>query len=117
VRALWQLAAEDPKLTVTLRACRYPPRVRVWQQLPQGLFVAYDEPGPWVGAPAKEIRWAETTTVVKDEGPEDAVRTIVCREVVPGPKKARWHPLYTSRAAEPADVLDQFRQRQHPEPA
>jgi hypothetical protein len=24
------------------------------------------------------------------------VRTIVCREVVRGPKKDRWHPLFTT---------------------
>jgi hypothetical protein len=117
VRALLQLAAAEPNLTVTLRACRYPHRVRAWKQLPSGLFVAYEEPGAWVGAPPKEIRLAETATVLKDEGPEGAVRTIVCREIVPGPKKDRWHPLYTSGAAEPVAVLDDFRQRQHHEQA
>jgi hypothetical protein len=117
VRALLQLAADTPNLTVTLRACRYPHRVRDWKQLPSGLFVAYEEPGPWVGAPAKEIRLAETATVLKDEGPEDGVRTIVCREVVRGPKPDRWHPLYTSSATEPVAVLEDFRQRQHHEQA
>ncbi len=117
VRALLQLAADSPNLTVTLRACRYPHRMDAWKQLPSGLFVAYQEPGAWVGAPAKEIRLAETTTVLKGEGPQDAVRTIVCREVVPGPKKDRWHPLYTTSAAEPVAVLESFRQRQHHEQA
>jgi hypothetical protein len=117
VRALLQLTADTPNLTVTLRACRYPHRVRAWKQLPSGLFVAYEEPGAWVGARPKEIRLAETRTVLKDEGPEDAVRTIVCREVVPGPKKDRWHPLYTTSEAEPVEVLEQFRQRQHHEQA
>ena len=51
-----------------------------------------------VGAPPKEVRLAETHTVLKDEDAEQAVRTIVCREVVPGPKKDRWHPLYTTGA-------------------
>jgi hypothetical protein len=87
--------------------------VRARKQLPSGLFVAYEEPGPWVGAPPKETRLAETATVLKGEGPEEAVRTVVCREVVPGPKKDRWHPLYTSGAAEPVEVLGQLRQRQH----
>jgi hypothetical protein len=117
VRALLQLAAAEPNLTVTLRACRYPHRVHAWKQLPSGLFVAYDEPGPWVGAPPKEIRLAETTTVLKDAADDEAVRTIVCREVVPGPKKDRWHPLYTSGTAAPEEVLDTFRQRQHHEQA
>jgi hypothetical protein len=117
VRALLQLAADTPNLTVTMRVCRYPHRVRTWKQLPSGLFVAYKEPGAWVGAPPKEIRLAETTTVLKDEGPGNAVRTIVCREVVPGPKKDRWHPLYTSAATAPLEVLEVFRQRQHHEQA
>jgi hypothetical protein len=117
VRALLQLAADTPNLTVTLRACRYPHRVRGWKQLPSGLFVAYEEPGPWVGAPPKEIRLAETDTVLKGESAGPAVRTIVCREMVPGPKPDRWHPLYTSGAAEPVEVLQDFRQRQHHEQA
>jgi len=117
VHALLGLTAAAPNLTVTLRACRYPHRVRAWKQLPSGLFVAYEEPGPWVGAPLKEIRLAETTTVLKGAAAEEAVRTIVCREIVPGPKKDRWHPLYTSGTAEPLAVLEAFRQRQHHEQA
>jgi len=117
VRALLQLAADHANLTVTLRACRYPHRLQTWKQLPRGLFVAHDEPGAWVGAPAKEIRLAETTTVLKGASAAEAVRTIVCREVVPGPKKDRWHPLYTSGQAEPLEVLETFRQRQHHEQA
>src|SRR5262249_53330495 len=46
-----------------------------------------------------------------------AVRTIVCREVVPGPRKDRWHPLYTTSAGYPEDILRVFRQRQHHEQA
>jgi len=38
-RALLQLAT-DADLTVTLRACRYPHRLRAWKPLPSGLFVA-----------------------------------------------------------------------------
>ena len=115
VRALLDLAAATPNLTVTLRACRYPHRVRAWKQLPSGLFTCYEEPGPYVGAPPKEIRLAETRTTLKDESAEQGVRTIICREVVPGPKKDRWHPLYSSSAAEQEEVLDAFRLRQHHE--
>ncbi len=43
------------------------------------------------------------------------MRTIVCREIVPGPKKDRWHPLYTSSDAQPLEVLETFRTRQHHE--
>jgi hypothetical protein len=116
VRALWDLVEEEPRLTVTLRACRYPTRVATWKRLPSGLFVAYEEPGPYEAAPPKEIRLAETRTTLRDEEDEDAVRTIICREIVPGPKKDRWHPLHTTgEAAEPLEVLEAFRQRQHHE--
>jgi hypothetical protein len=115
VRALWDLAARRRRLEVTLRACRYPHRLRIWKQLPSGLFVTFEEPGVCVGAPPKEIRLADTETVLKDERPEQAVRTIVCREVRPGPKPDRWHPLYTTCAGDPEDVLRIFRSRQQHE--
>jgi len=116
VRALWDLAQEyQPRLDVTLRACRYPHRVKLWKALPAEQFEVLEEPGPYVGAPAKEIRLAETLTVLKDESPEQAVRTIICREVVPGPKKARWHPLHTTGVAPPLDVLTAYRGRQNHE--
>jgi len=115
VRALWDLAEQHSNVEVTLRACRYPHRLRAWKQLPSGLFVSIAEPGVCVGAPAKEVRLAETQTVLKDEEPEQAVRTIVCRDVRPGPKKDRWHPLYTTSTNEPAEVLSSFRSRQHHE--
>jgi hypothetical protein len=118
VRALWDLvAAERPRLDVTMRACRYPHRMRAWKQLPGGLFVAEQEAGPYTGAPAKEIRLAETETVLKGESAEQAVRTVICREVVPGPKKDRWHPLFTTTEAEELDVLTMFRGRQYHEQA
>jgi hypothetical protein len=116
VRALWDLAQEyDPRLDVTLRACRYPHRVKRWKALPAEHFEVLWEPGPYVGAPAKEIRLAETRAVLKDESPEQAVRTILCREVVPGPKKDRWHPLHTTAVVTPLDVLTAFRGRQNHE--
>ena len=106
VRALLDLAEQYPNLDVTLRACRYPHRMRAWKQLPSGLFVSLTEPGVCLGAPPKEVRLAETRTVLKGEQPEQAVRTIVCREVRPGPKKDRWHPLYTTSAGLPEDGVD-----------
>jgi len=117
VRALWDLVAASPNLNVTLRASRYPHRVRAWKQLPSGLFVSHEEPGVCAGAPPKEVRLAETTTVLKDESPEQAVRTVICREVVPGPKKDRWHPLFTTTASVPEEVLCMFRARQNHEQA
>jgi hypothetical protein len=115
VRALWALVEQHSNLEVTLRACRYPHRMRAWKQLPSSLFVSVTEPGVCHGAPPKEIRVAETQTVLKNEDAARAVRTIVCREVRPGPKKDRWHPLYTTSAAQPQDVLPIFRGRQYHE--
>jgi hypothetical protein len=115
IRALWDLTAEHANLDVTVRACRYPHRLELWKTLPRESFESFAEPGAYRGAPAKEIRLAETTTVLKGERAEQAVRTIVCREVVAGPKKDRWHPLFTTAVADPLDVLSAFRGRQHHE--
>jgi hypothetical protein len=118
VRALWDLVEQQhPRLDVTLRACRHPHRVRCWKALPAEQFAVLSEPGPYVKAPAKEIRLAETETVLKGEMAEQAVRTVVCREVVPGPKKDRWHPLFTTSLLAPEEVLDLFRTRQRHEQA
>jgi hypothetical protein len=117
VRALWDLTQEYANLDVTLRACRYPHRVRLWKQLDSGLFVSAQEAGAYVGAPAKEIRLAETDTVLKGESAAQAVRTVICREIVPGPKKDRWHPLFTTTVTDRFDVLTMFRGRQSHEQA
>jgi len=117
VRALWDRAEVTDDLDITLRACRYPSRLRRWKQLPSGLFVSVEEPGVCKGAPPKEIRLAETETVLKGEAAEQAIRTIVCREVRPGPKKDRWHPLYTTTDTPAHDVLTDFRRRQNQEQA
>lgn len=115
VRTLMDLAGQTPSLDVTLRAVRHPSRVQIWKSLAADEFVSYEEDGPSVDAPPKEIRLADTRTTLKDESADQAVRTIVCREIVPGPKKDRWHPLYTSSDAEPLEVLEMFRTRQHHE--
>lgn len=116
VRALWDLAEATDNLDITLRACRYPHRVRRWKELPSGLFVSVEEPGVCQGAPPKEIRLAETETILKGEAAEQAIRTIICRDVRPG-KKDRWHPLYTTTAAGLKNVLTEFRRRQNEEQA
>jgi hypothetical protein len=116
VRALGDLAEQEhPRLDVTLRACRYPHRVRLWKALPAEQFVVLHEPGPYVSAPPKEVRLAETATVLKGESQEQAVRTVLCREVVRGPKKDRWHPLFTTSLLEADEVLGLFRLRQRHE--
>lgn len=118
VRVLWDLVEQEhPRLDVTLRACRYPHRTQRWKQLDSGLFVSVQEPGPYTEAPPKEIRLAETKTILKDETAEQAVRTVLCRELVRGPKKDRWHPLFTTTVVTPLDVLTMFRSRQHHEQA
>jgi hypothetical protein len=118
VRDLLNQAESIPKLDVTLRACRYPGRLKHWKELPTDRFVSYETPGDCQGAPPKEVRVADTNTVLRGEAKEDAVRTILCRQVIPGPKKDRWHPLYTSldsKRAMPIEVVEEFRQRQHHE--
>ena len=50
VRALLTLAETTPNLDVTLRACRYPHRVKIWKQLPPDAFTSYEEPGDCQGA-------------------------------------------------------------------
>lgn len=118
IRGLWDLANEhDPRLDVTVRACRYPHRMKIWKKLPSGLFVPYEEAGPYTDAAAKQIRLAETTTVLKGESAEEAVRTIICREMVPGPKKDRWHCLYTTSEEKTLEELTKYRMRQHHEQA
>ncbi len=51
VRALWDLAAAESRLDVTLRACRYPHRLQLWKELPSNLFITVAEPGVCVEAP------------------------------------------------------------------
>jgi hypothetical protein len=115
VRALWDLAEQHGNLDVTMRACRYPHRMRVWKQLPSDLFLSLEDSGVCVGAPPKEVRLAETETVLKGEEADQAIRTIICREIRSGPKKDRWHPLYTTRMAEPQEILSIYRTRQNHE--
>ena len=115
VRGLLDLAEATPNLEITLRACRYPGRVKIWKALPADEFTIYEEPGVCQGAPPKELRVAETRTVLKNESEDQAVRTIVCRQVMRGPKKDRWHPLYTSGDMEMGELVDEFRLRQHHE--
>jgi hypothetical protein len=114
---LLDYAAATPNLEVTLRAVRYLHRLRQWKETPAEQFERYEEPGPYVDAPPKEIYVAETRTVLKGEDESQAVRTILGRDVVRGPKKDRWNPLYTSTDGDPYQEIQDFRQRQHHEQA
>jgi hypothetical protein len=108
VRALMNQAAATENLEVTLRACRYPSRVERWKTLPPAAFTIYEEPGVCQGAPPKEIRIAETRTVLKDETEREAVRTVVCRQVIRGPKKDRWHRCIPAAATKRAKYWTRF---------
>ena len=97
VRALWDLVGSQRRLDVTLRgsvtrtgcgpgsncpaACSYPSRNRACASAPH----------------RRKVRLAETHTVLKGETAEQAVRTIICREVptrVPkGPLASAVHDL------------------------
>jgi hypothetical protein len=58
VRALWELADEyGPRLDVTLRACRYPHRMKGRKALPAEQFEVDDEPGPYAGPPKRRSGW------------------------------------------------------------
>ena len=97
-----------------IRAPRRPASVNAWKRLPRDRFTHHKEPGRYVGAKAKEIDIAETTTVIKSI--PRPVRTIVVRErAMKG--KDRWHALLILHDdTTPAlDLLHEYRTRQHHE--
>ena len=77
--------------------------------------MSVEEPGVCQGAPFKEVRLADTQTVLKGEDLDQAIRTIICREIRPGPKKDRWHPLYTTSTQAAEEILPIYRLRQNHE--
>jgi len=97
-----------------IRAPRRPGYRAAWARLPRESFVHYEEPGRYVGAKAKEIEIAETTTRIK--GIAHPIRTIVVRErAMRG--KDRWHALFVLHddTTPPLDLLHEYRTRQHHE--
>ena len=105
------------RLDVTLRASRYPHRVRAMEAIARRrVRDGSQEPGLYVGAPIKEIRLAETRRHSRRDrrsgGADDRLSG-----GGPGPKKDRWHPLHTTSAGFPEDLLTVFRTRQHEEQA
>jgi hypothetical protein len=94
-----------------IRAPRRKGYVERWKRLPRESFTPYQEPGPYVGAKAKECAWAETTTRIK--GIDKPVRTLIFRERAQRGKD-RWHALFifhddTTPALE---LLHEYRTRQ-----
>jgi len=97
-----------------IRAPRRPGYRAAWARLPRDRFVPYEEPGRYVGAKAKDIEIAQTTTRIK--GIAHPIRTIVVRErAMRG--KDRWHALFILHddTTPPLDLLHEFRTRQHHE--
>jgi hypothetical protein len=97
-----------------IRAPRRPGWVNAWKRLPRDRFTHHKEPGRYVGAKAKEIEIAETTTTIK--GIPHPVRTIVVRErAMKG--KDRWHALliFHDDTTPALDLLHEYRTRQHHE--
>ncbi len=119
--AIAALLRETPGVTVLMRAPRPPGRLRHWRALPARAFQTFREPGPWIGAPPKVLRVAETRTPLKGDGPHArGVRTIVAVEgrapTVGRPRKDRWHVLYVNdERTPPYRLIQEFRQRQHHE--
>ena len=115
-RAVAQLLRGTPGATVLVRAPRRPSLMRRWRALPAAAFQTVREPGPYVGAPRKVLRVAETRTPLAGDGPRQrGVRTLVAVEG-DGRTKERWHVLYTNDERTPAYALIQeFRTRQHHE--
>lgn len=141
-RELLEVADQNPDQVLLVRTPRRPAYVKKWNSLPKELFIAYEEPGRYKGAPAKRIHVTETTTSLRagkiaakaktqppaaqaQEGqgphasqdtPSREVRTIVVREE--GRKgKDRWHAIFVFRdnSTPPLDIVKEFRTRQHHE--
>src|SRR5205085_1356026 len=77
-------------------------------------FISAEDPGRYVGAKAKQIAVADTTTAIR--GIVQPVRTVVVRENAASGKH-RWHALYILHdAITPALALvHEYRTRQHHE--
>ena len=115
-RAVAALLRATAGVTVLVRAPRRPSLMRRWRALPVAAFQTVREPGPYVGAPPKVLRVAETRTPLAGDGPRQrGVRTLVAVEG-DGRTKERWHVLYTNDERRLAyALLQEFRTRQHHE--
>jgi hypothetical protein len=102
------------KTVFLIRAPRRPGYVNAWKKLPRDRFTQHEESGRFVGAKAKEIEIAETTTTIK--GIPRPLRTVVVRErALKG--KDRWHSLFIlhDNITPALDLLHEYRTRQHHE--
>jgi hypothetical protein len=102
------------KTVFLVRAPRRPTLVKAWKKLPRPSFARIEEPGRYVGAPAKIVHLTATTTAIPTIA--RPVRTLVAREENTRGKD-RWHALFILHDdATPAlDLLHEYRTRQHHE--
>jgi hypothetical protein len=102
------------KTVLLIRAPRRRGYRATWERLPRESFIHYEEPGRYVGAKAKEMEIAETTTAIASV--PHPIRTIVVRErAMRG--KDRWHAIFVFHddATPPLDLLHEYRTRQQHE--
>lgn len=102
------------KTVFLVRAPRRPKLVKAWKKLPPTSFTRIEEPGRYVGAPAKIVHLTETTTSIPTI--RRPVRTLVAREENTRGKD-RWHALFILHddVSPLLDLLHEFRTRQHHE--
>lgn len=108
---LFELVDRPNQVTI-VRVPRRSPYRKKWAELPGDAWTDIEEPGPFTGAPPKQIAIAEMRMTVSKR----QIRTIVIKERHRR-GKLRWHALWvfgddTTNAYE---IVRQFRQRQHHE--
>ena len=107
VRALWDLAEQHPE--PGLSPC-VPVAIRTacgrGSNCPAACSSSHRRAGRVCRRPAQRGPPGRDADGAQGRGAaEQAVRTIVCREFVPGPKKDRWHPLFTHQRGRTAEEV------------
>ncbi len=106
-----------PHQVTLVRVPRRQSYLKHWQALPASAWQRKEEPGPFVGAPAKVIHLTETVTLLRDVRSHPPtivpVRTVVVREQRRCGKE-RWHALwaFSDDLSPPYALVQQFRLRQ-----
>src|SRR6266545_3742562 len=102
------------KTVFLVHAPRRPTLIAAWKQLPRSSFTRIEEPGRYVGAPAKIVHLTETTTKIPTIA--KPVRTLVAREEA-ARGKDRWHALFILHddVTQTLALLHEYRTRQHHE--
>lgn len=115
-KGLLDLVENYPSTSFIVRTPRRPGYVADWEALPPEAFRSLQEPGPYKGAPPKQIHVAETRTLLQGPHGPASVRTIVVREANHKGKE-RWHALWVfhDSTSFPETLIRRYRQRQHHE--